>query len=103
LLSANGHLLPNTVPAIPLIEQMQSAAARTICITAGHRPDLRPVRYFLVVFLISVFFLGRILWPFWSILDPVFSAHQPVQAGVYSFLGRSSLPDYDGVDHSPAC
>ncbi len=26
------------------------------------------VRYFLLVFLISIFFLGKILWPFWSIL-----------------------------------
>ena len=26
------------------------------------------VRYFLVVFLISIFFFGRLLWPFWSIL-----------------------------------
>jgi predicted PurR-regulated permease PerM len=26
------------------------------------------VRYFLLVFFISIFFLGKILWPFWSIL-----------------------------------
>ncbi len=26
------------------------------------------VRYFLLVFIISIFFFGRILWPFWSIL-----------------------------------
>lgn len=54
--------------------------------------DLRPVRYFLVVFLISAFFLGRILWPFWSILVLSFlltSLFRPV----YTFLNRS-LPDY---------
>lgn len=26
------------------------------------------IKYFLVVFLISIFFLGKVLWPFWSIL-----------------------------------
>lgn len=26
------------------------------------------IRYFLLVFLISIFFLGKVLWPFWSIL-----------------------------------
>jgi len=26
------------------------------------------VKYFLLVFLVSIFFLGKILWPFWSIL-----------------------------------
>jgi len=54
--------------------------------------DLQPVRYFLAVFLISAFFLGRILWPFWSILVLSFlltSMFRPV----YAFLHRW-LPVY---------
>jgi predicted PurR-regulated permease PerM len=31
-------------------------------------PNPLSVRYFILVFLISIFFFGRILWPFWSIL-----------------------------------
>jgi len=55
-------------------------------------PSLQPVRYFIVVFLISAIFLGRILWPFWSILVLSFvltSLFRPV----YVFLNRR-LPDY---------
>lgn len=55
-------------------------------------PGLQPVRYFIVVFLISAIFLGRILWPFWSILVLSFvltSLFRPV----YVLLNRR-LPDY---------
>ena len=31
-------------------------------------PNPMGIKYFLIVFLISIFFFGRILWPFWSIL-----------------------------------
>lgn len=31
-------------------------------------PSAMGVKYFLLVFLISIFYFGRILWPFWSIL-----------------------------------
>ena len=31
-------------------------------------PSSMGVYYFLLVFAVSIFFLGRILWPFWSIL-----------------------------------
>ncbi len=31
-------------------------------------PSPTRIRYFLLVFLISIFFMGKILWPFWSIL-----------------------------------
>lgn len=31
-------------------------------------PSPISIKYFLVVFIISIFFFGRILWPFWSIL-----------------------------------
>lgn len=34
----------------------------------GQPPNPTSIKYFLVVFLISIFFFGRILWPFWSIL-----------------------------------
>lgn len=32
------------------------------------RPDSLESRYFLLIFVVSILFLGRILWPFWSIL-----------------------------------
>ncbi len=31
-------------------------------------PSPMRIRYFLLVFFISIFFLGKVLWPFWSIL-----------------------------------
>jgi hypothetical protein len=31
-------------------------------------PSPAGMKYFLLVFIISIFFFGRILWPFWSIL-----------------------------------
>lgn len=31
-------------------------------------PNPMRIKYFLLVFLISLFFLGKVLWPFWSIL-----------------------------------
>ena len=31
-------------------------------------PSPASLKYFLLVFIISIFFFGRILWPFWSIL-----------------------------------
>ncbi len=34
----------------------------------GQPPSRVSMTYFLLVFLISIFFFGRILWPFWSIL-----------------------------------
>lgn len=45
------------------------------------------IRYFLIVFFISIFFLGKILWPFWSILVLSFllsSLFRPI----YSFFNR---------------
>ena len=36
--------------------------------TVGHSPSPVSTRYFLLVFAISIFFFGVILWPFWSIL-----------------------------------
>lgn len=36
--------------------------------TNNHPPSPVSIKYFLIVFLISIFFFGRILWPFWSIL-----------------------------------
>lgn len=34
----------------------------------GHAPSPMSIRYFLLVFLLSLFFFGLVLWPFWSIL-----------------------------------
>lgn len=31
-------------------------------------PNSGSIKYFLVVFIISIFFFGRLLWPFWSVL-----------------------------------
>jgi predicted PurR-regulated permease PerM len=54
-------------------------------------PSPMRVRYFLIVFLISMFFLGRVLYPFWSILVLSFllsSFFRPV----FLFFNRK-LPD----------
>ncbi|MEE4165267.1 MAG: AI-2E family transporter [Desulfocapsaceae bacterium] len=37
-------------------------------LSPAHEPNPMRVRYFLIVFFISLFFLGKILYPFWSIL-----------------------------------
>ena len=55
------------------------------------KPSPPLIRYFLVVFLISALFLGRILWPFWSILILSFLLTNLFKP-VYSFLGRR-LPE----------
>jgi len=51
-------------------------------------PSPMRIYYFLLVFFISIFFLGRILWPFWSILVLSFllsSLFRPI----YAFFCRS--------------
>jgi predicted PurR-regulated permease PerM len=53
-------------------------------------PGTLESRYFLLIFCISAFFLGRILWPFWSILILSFllaSLFRPI----YSFFGNRHL------------
>jgi predicted PurR-regulated permease PerM len=49
------------------------------------------VKYFLLVFLISIFFFGRILWPFWSILVLSFLLTNLFRP-IYIFLNRR-LPE----------
>ncbi len=51
------------------------------------KPGPTLIRYFLVVFFISIIFLGRILWPFWSILILSFLLTNLFKP-VYSFLCR---------------
>ncbi len=48
-------------------------------------------KYFLVVFVISIFFFGRILWPFWSILVLGFLLTNLFRP-IYLFLARR-MPD----------
>lgn len=51
------------------------------------RPSMMRIHYFILVFLLSTFFLGRILWPFWSIMVLSFilsSLFRPV----YVFFNR---------------
>jgi predicted PurR-regulated permease PerM len=51
------------------------------------KPSPTLIRYFLIAFFISVIFLGRILWPFWSILILSFLLTNLFKP-VYSFLCR---------------
>ena len=58
--------------------------------SGSHYPDTLESRYFLLIFCISAIFLGRILWPFWSILILSFllaSLFRPI----YSFLGTRQM------------
>jgi predicted PurR-regulated permease PerM len=58
--------------------------------SSSHYPDTLESRYFLLIFCISAIFLGRILWPFWSILILSFllaSLFRPI----YSFLGTRQM------------
>ncbi len=60
-------------------------------LSSSNGPNPMRVRYFLLVFLISLFFLGRILYPFWSILVLSFilaSLFRPI----YLFFNKK-LPD----------
>jgi len=53
-------------------------------------PDSLEARYFLLIFCISTLFLGRILWPFWSILVLSFllaSLFRPI----YTFLNHRRI------------
>lgn len=59
--------------------------------TNGRIPSPLSTRYFLLVFLISIFFFGRILWPFWSILVLSFLLTNLFRP-VYLFFCRK-LPD----------
>ncbi|MFN2354972.1 MAG: AI-2E family transporter [Desulfopila sp.] len=54
-------------------------------------PSPMGVKYFLIVFFVSIFFLGKILYPFWSILVLSFllcNLFRPI----YSLLQRKLLP-----------
>jgi predicted PurR-regulated permease PerM len=50
-------------------------------------PNPVGIKYFLLVFLISIFFFGRILWPFWSILILSFLLTNLFRP-IYIFLSR---------------
>lgn len=54
---------------------------------ADQKPNSMRIWYFLLIFLISIFFLGRILWPFWSILVLSFLLTN-IFRPVYRLLGR---------------
>ncbi len=54
-------------------------------------PSSASVKYFLLVFIISIFFFGRILWPFWSILVLSFLLTNLFRP-IYCFICRK-LPD----------
>ncbi len=53
----------------------------------GQSPNPASIRYFLLVFAVSIYFLGVILWPFWSILVLSFLLSNLFQP-VYGFLCR---------------
>ena len=65
-----------------------------------HKTELSPrnfqgkpegLKYFLLVFLISIFFFGRVLWPFWSVLVLSFLLTNLFRP-IYIFLSRK-LPE----------
>jgi len=55
------------------------------------RPSTMRIYYFLIVFLISIFFLGHILWPFWSILVLSFVLSNLFRP-IYTFFCRAMRP-----------
>ena len=69
-------IMSNTPSALPFNDQPPSPAS---------------MKYFLLVFLISIFFFGRILWPFWSILVLSFLLTNLFRP-IYSFTGKK-MPD----------
>lgn len=50
------------------------------------------VKYFLIVFAVAIFFLGRILWPFWSILVLSFLLSNLFRP-IYNSFARRVLPN----------
>lgn len=59
-------------------------------------PSSMGVYYFLLVFAVSIFFLGRILWPFWSILVLSFLLSNLFRP-IYNFFARRVLPGVASV------
>ncbi|SDP59505.1 AI-2E family transporter [Desulforhopalus singaporensis] len=59
----------------------------------GHHNSPMGIRYFLIVFLISIFFFGRILWPFWSILVLAFLLTNLFRP-IYIFFTRHRFPEW---------
>ncbi len=54
------------------------------------------VKYFLLVFSVSIFFLGKILWPFWSILVLSFLLSNLFRP-IYNIFARKVLPSIASV------
>ena len=54
------------------------------------------IRYFLLVFFISMFFLGKVLWPFWSILVLSFLLSNLFRP-IYLFFHRQLSPSFASV------
>lgn len=65
--------------------------ARTNYQPNGQTPSPAGIRYFLLVFAISIFFFGVILWPFWSILVLSFLLTNLFRP-IYIFIGKK-IPD----------
>jgi len=59
-------------------------------------PNPIGIKYFLLVFLISIFFFGRILWPFWSILILSFLLTNLFRP-IYVFLSRKLPESFSSV------
>lgn len=57
----------------------------------GHHNSPMGTKYFLIVFVISIFFFGRLLWPFWSILVLAFLLTNLFRP-IYSYSSRR-LPE----------
>lgn len=83
-----------TVIHLPFFRSPLMASEKTdnVAVPPSGKPSQALVRYFIVVFFISSLFLGRILWPFWSILILSFLLIN-LFLPVYTFLNRR-MPDY---------
>lgn len=81
-----------TAPAIRNYQRIMSMSDSQPALQGNGRPP-SPVglKYFLLVFVTSIFFFGRILWPFWSILVLSFLLTNLFRP-IYIYLSRK-LPE----------
>ncbi len=59
-------------------------------------PSSMGIHYFLIVFLISIFFMGKILWPFWSILILSFLLSNLFRP-IYNYLSATMMQSFASI------
>ena len=62
----------------------------------GPEPSPMRIKYFMLVFLVAIFFLGKVLWPFWSILVLSFLLTNLFRP-IYLFFNRKMSEKFSSI------